>query len=157
MKRSQSVRGLLGVCVVAAFLLGAVGARAAETTKEKKPEVKCQMVFSLAGWSAFYKQAKGDGTITCSNGQTSSVAIVAHGGGITFGKSKTVDGHGTFSAVGAIDELYGSYATSGAHAGAVNSAEAQAMTKGPVSLALSGTGKGFDLGFAFGSFKITPR
>ena len=33
--------------------------------------------------------------------------------------------------------------------------DAQAMTKGDISLAIAGTGKGYDLGFAFGRFKIT--
>lgn len=67
-----------------------------------------------------------------------------------------MDGHGTFSKVQNIHELFGSYATSEAHGGVVDSGTAQAMTKGEVSLALSGTGKGFDLGIDFGQFKITP-
>ena len=31
------------------------------------------------------------------------------------------------------------------------------MTKGEVSLALAGTGQGWDLGVAFGNFVIEPR
>jgi hypothetical protein len=31
------------------------------------------------------------------------------------------------------------------------------MTKGEVSLAISGTGEGWDLGVAFGKFTIEPR
>ena len=41
------------------------------------------MTFNLKGWSAFYKTAKGDGTITCSNGQKARVKIKATGGGRT--------------------------------------------------------------------------
>lgn len=121
-----------------------------------KADIKCHLKFSVKGWSAFYKTAKGSGKITCDNGNTSSVKIKVTGGGVTFGKSKITNGHGTFSAVKSISELYGSYATSEAHAGVVDSGTAQALTKGNVSLALSGTGKGVDLGIAFGSFKITP-
>jgi hypothetical protein len=129
----------------------------AEKKEGKKAETKCHLEFSLSGWSIFYKTSNGEGTITCDDGQKKSVAIKTHGGGVTFGKSSIANGHGTFSKVADIKELFGSYATSEAHAGASRSAGAQAMTKGRVSLALSGTGKGYDLGFAFGSFKITPK
>jgi hypothetical protein len=129
------------------------GALAAESTGS----VKCEMTFSLKGWSAFYKTAKGDGTIKCSNGQSAAVSIKTTGGGITFGKSEIVDGTGKFSDVKGIDELFGSYVTSEAHAGAGKSSAASAMTKGEVSLALAGTGKGIDVGFAFGKFTIEKK
>lgn len=127
-----------------------------ETVQKVKAETRCRIVFDLKGWSVFYRRAKGEGTITCDNGQNARVALSAHGGGITFGKQEIRDGHGTFSMVTDIDKLFGSYATSEAHAGAKKAAAAQAMTKGKVSLAISGTGKGYDLGFAFGRLKITP-
>ena len=119
-------------------------------------EIKCKMTFNLKGWSAFYKTASGHGTITCDNGQTAKVAIKAKGGGLTFGKSEVIGGTGRFTGARGIDELFGSYAQSEAHAGAGKSADAQAMTKGEVSLALKGTGRGVDLGFSFGKFTITP-
>ena len=53
--------------------------------------VACTMAFDLKSWSAFYKSSKGDGTITCDNGQTAKVKIKAKGGGITFGKSDVID------------------------------------------------------------------
>ena len=56
-----------------------------------------------------------------------------------------------------IDEVFGSYANSEAHAGAVKSSDAQAMTKGEVSLALHGKGRGWDLGVAFGKFTISRQ
>jgi hypothetical protein len=115
------------------------------------------MRFSLAGWSAFYKTASGEGTIRCSNGQAMNVRIETRGGGFTFGKSQIKDGVGRFSEVYDIEQVLGAYASAGAHAGAVNSAEAQALTKGPVSLALSGKGSGWDLGVAFGKFTISRR
>jgi hypothetical protein len=112
------------------------------------------MTFNLKGWSAFYKTAQGDGTITCDNGQKARVRIKAKGGGITFGKSEIVGGTGKFTGVYGIKELFGSYVQSEAHAGAGKSADAQALTKGEVSLALHGTGRGVDIGFAFGKFTI---
>jgi hypothetical protein len=113
------------------------------------------MDFSLKGWSAFYKTAKGEGTIKCSNGQSLAVEIKSEGGGLTFGKSDVKNGTGTFSSVASIDELLGSYAYAAADAGAVKSSAARAMTKGEVSLALAGTGDGWNLGVDAGKFTIT--
>ncbi len=118
--------------------------------------VECTMTFNLSGWSAFYKTASGRGTITCNNGETAHVKISAKGGGLTFGKSDVIGGKGTFSGARDIKELYGAYAQSEAHAGAVKSADVQALTKGVVSLVLVGKGRGIDLGVAFGKFTITP-
>jgi hypothetical protein len=119
-------------------------------------ETNCTMTFDLQGWSAFYKTASGSGRITCDDGQTAKVAINATGGGLTVGKSKVSDGHGKFSPVSGIADLYGAYAMAEAHAGMGPSSSAQAMTKGTVSLELTGKGQGVDVGFAFGKFTISP-
>ena len=134
------------------------GLLAASFVAHSEPaKVDCRMKFTMSGWSVFYKRASGTGTVTCNNGQTASVKLEARGGGITAGKSTIEDGKGEFSNVKSIDEIFGSYANSEAHAGAVKSSGAQAMTKGEVSLALSGTGRGWDLGIAFGKFTITRQ
>jgi len=130
--------------------------KAIETVEETVSETKCMITFNLKGWSIFYRRLKGEGEITCDNGQRATVKLSAHGGGITFGKQEIKNGHGTFTRVRDISELFGSYATSEAHAGAKKSANAQAMTKGKVSLAFSGTGRGYDVGFSFGGLSITP-
>lgn len=117
----------------------------------------CKLSFTMSGWSAFYKQASGSGVVSCTNGQSLKVKISAKGGGISFGKSQIDDGIGTFSDLYNIEDVIGGYATAEAHAGAVKSASARVVTKGPISLALSGKGRGWDLGFAFGSFIIEKR
>lgn len=137
---------ILGMVMTSALFLGSSAAQA---------ETKCKMRFSLHGWSAIYETHTGSATITCDNGQTAKVLIDTKGGGITAGKS-TIKGTGTFSGVSDISELYGTYAKAEAHAGVVKSAGAQALTKGEVSLAIAGTGKGVDLGIAFGKFTIKP-
>lgn len=119
--------------------------------------VDCEMRFDLSGWSAFYKRSNGQGTITCNNGQSMRVRLEARGGGISFGKSRIENGVGEFSGVNDIRELLGGYASAEAHAGAGRSAKGQVVTKGEVSLALSGTGSGWDVGVAFGSFVISER
>jgi len=137
---------------LAVLMVSTLGATAAFAAGAK---VDCEMTFTMKGWSAFYKTASGEGVIKCDNGQSMNVKLNAKGGGLTVGKSTIEDGHGKFSAVKSMDELLGAYAAGEAHAGAVKSAQAQVMTKGEVSLALSGTGRGWDLGIAFGKLTIS--
>ncbi len=118
---------------------------------------KCSMTFSMKGWSAIYKTSKGEGKITCDNGESASVTLKLTGGGLTFGKSETKDGTGKFSEVAKLEDLLGSYAAAEAEAGAVKSSQAQALTKGEVSLALSGTGEGWNLGVSGAKFTIARK
>jgi hypothetical protein len=119
--------------------------------------VDCKLRFTLSGWSAFYKRADGTGTVTCSNGQSMQVKLQARGGGLSVGKSTIRSGVGEFAGVQTINDILGSYASAEAHAGAVKSAQGQVVTKGEISLALSGTGDGWDLGIAFGKFTIKKK
>ena len=141
----------LGLSALLFSLIAVVPAGGAATT------TVCQMDYTLKGWSAFYKTSRGSGTISCDNGQTARVKISAGGGGLTIGKSEIREGHGKFSEVGDIKELLGSYVTASAAAGAVKSSEAQALTKGDVSLALAGTGTGMEVGVSFGKLKISRQ
>lgn len=129
-------------------LLVATGASAAQNG------IKCQMTFTLSGWSIIYKTADGTGTVTCDNGQSMNVHLDAKGGGLTVGKYKLTDGHAEFSNVTDISQILGTYATGSAHAGAVNSGHVAAMTKGPVSMKLRGNGQGWDIGAALSGFTI---
>ena len=122
-----------------------------------QPTTDCRMDYTLKGWSIFYKTSRGSATITCDNGQTATAKISAKGGGLTAGKSQIREGYGKFSEVGDIRELFGTYAMATAAAGAGKSSEAQALTKGEVSLALAGNGTGIELGVSFGKFTITRR
>ncbi|HTB65389.1 MAG TPA: hypothetical protein VK727_04125 [Steroidobacteraceae bacterium] len=116
-------------------------------------DLHCTLTFQTKTWSIIYKSASGFGTIHCSNGQSLRVKLSAKGGGLTAGKSEE-SGHGEFSPVGHIDDLLGAYAAAQAHAGAVNSVQAQVVTKGEVSLALTGKGHGWSLGVDLSELKI---
>ncbi len=70
------------------------------------------------------------------------------------GAAPAAKGKGDFSAVTSIDEVIGSYVAAEAAAGAVKSGEAAVYTKGEVSLALAGTGRGVVIGFDFGKLDI---
>ena len=145
MRKTLNVAALAALCAFAA-LPAAAPARAAG-------EISCKIRFSLAGWSAFYKTASGSGTIRCSNGQSLRVHLTSKGGGLSFGKSE-ISGVGKFSGIYDIRDALGAYANAEAHAGAARSSKGTVMTKGNVSLALSGTGRGWDLGIDFGKFTI---
>ncbi len=139
----------LGVAVVGGLLwLGAFPEPAHGGT------LKCTLRFSLEGWSIFYESASGSGRIECDNGRSAQVTIRAKGGGLTVGKSTIKHAKGIFSDVSDISDLFGAYAAAEAHAGAGESSTAQVLTKGDVSLAVSGKGTGVDVGVSFGKFEI---
>jgi hypothetical protein len=142
-----AARNLVIPVLALAAVMAAGSARAADR------DLKCTMAFQIKTWSIIYKSATGHGTIHCSNGQSLHVRLTARGGGLTAGKSVEA-GKGEFSPVASLDELLGGYAEAQVHAGAVNSVQAQVMTKGEVSLALSGKGHGWSLGIDFGELKI---
>ena len=134
--------------VACALLLGMAVAPAAQAR-----ELSCKMTFQLSGWSVFYKTALG------AQAHVHALAVAAGhraaaGGGLTFGKTTIDHGIGKFSGVNSIADIKGHYANAEAHAGAEKSADAQVVTKGNVSLALSGKGRGWNLGVAFGAFII---
>lgn len=117
-------------------------------------ETKCHMTFDTKGWAAIVKVINGTGNVTCDNGQKAKVAIKVRGAGFTAGKYSIDNGKGEFTKLKDISEIYGAYATAGANAGVVKSAEGLVMTKGEVSLAVSGTGRGFNLGVDVSAFEI---
>ncbi len=115
----------------------------------------CSMAYKLSGWSFVYKQYNGTGYITCSNGQRAHVKLESKGGGLTVGRSE-IEGTGKFTEVKDIREIYGTFVSVEGHAGVTKSAEGAVLTKGIISLAMSGTGRGIDIGVAFGGLKILP-
>lgn len=148
MKTTAIVKG------AGALLLGLAWLSSPKPALAAHDDIHCKMHFQLSGWSAFYKRAEGSGTVTCDNGQSMHIRIRAEGGGLTFGKTQVDDGHGSFTGVYDIHEVLGHYGGAEAHAGAQASADSQVVTKGNVSLALSGKGRGWNLGIAFGAFII---
>lgn len=119
--------------------------------------IECKMHFETTSWSAIYKRMVGTGVVTCGNGTSMRVKIFAQGVGLTAGKSRIDHGVGTFTDVHSIDDVLGSYAQGEASAGMVKSGSVQVLTKGTVSLALSGSGQGIDLGVSVGKFTISKR
>jgi hypothetical protein len=138
---------LVKMALLVSALLGAQVASAGS--------VECKMSFNISGWSLIYKHSSGTGEVRCTDGTRMSVKITTNGGGLTAGKSKIEGGIGKFSGISSINEIPGVYAQADASAGAVKSGTAQVLTKGSVSLALSGSGQGFDLGVSIGGMSIS--
>jgi hypothetical protein len=143
---------LSGMIILQLFLSPVVFA-ADKTSKA----ATCRMVYNLKGWSVFYKTAEGSGRVTCSNGQRANVKISVTGGGLSFGKMEILNGKGTFSEVLDISEIFGAYVAAEAHAGAVKSAQASVYTKGEISLAMTGSGRGVNIGVDLGKLEISKR
>jgi len=135
--------------LASALLLSSTGAFASGA------DLDCKLHYSLHGWSLVYKHTTGDGTVTCSNGQTMRVHVAAKAIGITAGKWRIDNGTGSFTDVHNIHDVLGDYAQASANAGVVKSGEAQVLSKGPVSLALAGNGEGVNLGVDVGKFTIS--
>ncbi|MEO8673254.1 MAG: hypothetical protein ABI411_18205 [Tahibacter sp.] len=141
---------------VAGFTLAVAGVLAAPVyANAAEANLDCQLRFNLTTWSAIYKHAEGSGTISCENGQSMPVTISAKGVGLTVGKSHVDNGLGKFTDVHNMAETLGDYAQAEAHAGVVKSGTAQVLSKGNVSLALSGAGEGVSLGVDVGKFTIS--
>lgn len=120
------------------------------------PMTSCTMTYKLSGWSLVYKQYDGVGHISCSNGQRAQVGLSSKSIGFTIGKSE-IEGTGVFSAVRNLNEIYGHYAALEGHAGVTKSVDAQVLTSGEISLALTGNGRGIDIGVTLGALTVSPR
>lgn len=118
-------------------------------------DLECKLTFSMTGWSAIFKHADGNGTVTCGNGASMPVHIRVRGGGLTAGKWHIDNGTGTFTDVHRIEDVLGNYAQGEANAGLIKAGTAQVLTKGTVSLALAGVGQGVNLGLSGAKFTIS--
>lgn len=147
---------MLGKKIAIAFFgLGTCAAYPVHHAQAASAELDCKLKFSLTTWSVIYKHSEGHGRVTCNNGTSMRVTILAEGAGLTAGKSHINDGTGRFSDIHRIDDVLGSYAQGEAHAGVVKSGTAQLLTKGDVSLALAGNGEGVDIGIDVGKFTLS--
>lgn len=144
---------MMCLATAAALAMGGVATPALAANSDNGKSMDCEMSFTLSGWSAAYKTAQGNGTVTCGD-KSVPVRIDAKGGGLTVGAYKVNDGQGKFTNVSSMNQIFGDYGMADAHIGAAKSVRGAVMTKGDVTLALSGTGDGWDIGVGFGKFTI---
>ena len=141
----------MGMMIKAVALAAAMASMSAQPAEK---DLRCHLTFATSEWSALYASAEGKGTVECEDGTSMPVAISARGAGITAGKWQITDGKGVISRVASIEEVPGNYLAVSGDIGMVKAGTARVLTKGKVSLALAGTGKGFDIGVAVTRFSI---
>lgn len=139
-----------------AVLACALGSAAVTPARAAGADLECKLSYNLSGWSLIYKHTTGTGVVKCNNGKSMAVRVTAKAVGLTAGKWHIDNGQGKFSDVHSIHDVLGSYAQASANAGLAKSGEAQVLSKGDISLALSGAGEGINLGVDIGQFKIQP-
>ena len=165
MKGCQSIGKTLAGWGAAASLVLAVAvgdARAAHHEQEeaKAAEISCELTFEYDSWSAFVSKGKGQGTVTCNNGQKADVLLEHTGVGLIPAKRKIDHGHGSFAYVTDIDDVFGEYSGSSASVGAGGTAAAGGLLKhgSPVKLGFYATGKkGVAFGRDWGKLTITRK
>lgn len=141
---------------MAVVLACALGGAAVTPARAAGADLECKLRYSLSGWSLIYKHTTGTGVVSCNNGKSMPVRVTAKALGLTAGKWHIDNGQGKFTDVHNIHEVLGAYAQASANAGLAKSGEAQVLSKGDISLALSGAGEGVNLGVDIGQFKIEP-
>ena len=137
-----------------AVLACALGSATVSPARAAGADLECKLSYSLSGWSLIYKHTTGTGVVKCNNGKSMPVRVTAKAVGLTAGKWHIDNGQGKFTDVHNIHEVLGAYAQASANAGLAKSGEAQVLSKGDISLALSGAGEGINLGVDIGQFKI---
>ncbi len=116
---------------------------------------ECDLKYTMKGWSAFYKTYKGSGVVTCPSGKSANVNLSLKGGGLTFGASEITNGKGKIRGVQSIGDIYGGAFALGGHAGFTKSVEGRWIPRGSRTVTLTGKGKGYDIGWSMGGFRIS--
>ena len=136
--------------VTSALVLGGLS-----NTAVADNSISCKMTYKLKGWSFAYKQYDGTGEVSCTNGERASVILKSKSLGFSIGVSE-IEGTGQFTELKRLSEIYGTFVSLEGHAGVTKSAAGQVLTRGIVSLALSGEGRGIDIGVTLGGLTILP-
>jgi len=116
---------------------------------------KCTLSYTMTGWAAFFKSYKGEGTVSCPSGLSAKVNISYTGGGITFGSYEITEGKGTLFNIKSADDIYSSAFAIDGDAGFGKAIEGRWTARGSRSLVVSGKGRGYNVGWSMGNFKIS--
>jgi hypothetical protein len=137
------------------LLAGMVLAVAPMMLSAAESHVDCNLRFTAGQWSPQQAAVTGAGMLTCTNGSAMPVMVGASGPGIAAGRWSITDGRGAFGRVARIEDILGSYAAIEGDIGVSAAGTVQALTKGKLSLRLSGKGQGFSAGIAIRDFSIS--
>lgn len=133
------------LALVALLAAGPAAADSHEANDEKSEAiVLCTMRFESSSWGFLLSKGKGEGKVTCDNGQEAEVVMSSTAVGVAAGATKYQNATGKFTNVSDIEDIFGKYDASGAAMAAGGSAGAAGLIKkdGDVKLGMFGTGKG---------------
>ena len=117
-----------------------------------KAATQCELQFDMAG------RAKGEGKITCDNGQTSPVLVLTDNSWGTLFQKTQIKTAGHFSKAGDIAELFGRYVDFHGSDNAVSEApNTITIWKRNISLAFSGQRDAWNSKAPLGAFQIVPK
>ncbi len=150
MRLTMSKRLFQPLFIASALLLGGLS-----NTVAADNGITCKMTYKLKGWSFAYKQYDGTGEVSCNNGERAGVILKSKSIGFSIGVSE-IEGTGQFTELKRLSEIYGTFASLEGHAGVTKSAAGQVLTRGIISLALAGEGRGIDIGVTLGGLTILP-
>ena len=125
---------------------------------DEEAGLDCTLDFSMKGWAVFVSRGSGEGTIHCSDGQSAAVTLSSRGVGLQAGTADLENGHGEFTPVASLEELYGRYLASTRGASAGEGAAVGALVKGEVALGLYSAGEGIGLSsIGLNEVTISPK
>jgi hypothetical protein len=106
--------------------------------------IKCTLRFDAQSWAFLISKGKGEGEVSCDNGQQAEVVLESSGIGVSLGAQKYQNATGKFTYVNDIEDVFGEYKASGASVGLGGTAGAAGLLKkdSKVRLGMFGTGKG---------------
>ena len=115
-------------------------------------DLACTMQFGLSTWVAPGKPSEGSGVVDCGGGATLRVRIVARGARLHDATSHVDGASGIFTGIRSVGEIPGAYTD--ADAGRATD-DAQILSKGRATLALTGGNAHLDLGTGLGEVVLT--
>jgi hypothetical protein len=137
---------MLALVALVAFLAAGPAAADSHEAEAEKGEatIKCTLRFDSTSWSFLVSKGKGEGKVSCDNGQEADVVISSTSVGVSLGAEKYENATGKFTNVTDIEDIFGKYNASSAAMAAGGSAGAAGLIKkdGDVKLGMFGTGKG---------------
>lgn len=140
----------------ASMLIAAVACiMASPIFRAAEGHLDCTLRFTARQWSPLRGAVTGTGMLMCTDGSAVPVIVDASGPGITAERWNITDGWGVFDHVTRMEDALGRYTAIEGDIGVSAAGTVQTLTKGKLSLGLSGKGKGFVAGIAIRNFSIS--
>ncbi|MDO8526565.1 MAG: hypothetical protein Q7T03_02635 [Deltaproteobacteria bacterium] len=116
---------------------------------------ECQIAFHIKVRAELLQSGKGEGNLTCDNGESLPVIVKTAGSWIVISKSKIAEGSGVFSRVSSIQQLFGLYTPTRIDQIQAGPSPSNVVWHKDISLTFDVTDQK-ELSYTRGQFKILP-